>query len=142
MKKKLVNKYTGIMLVINFFIIFAVNSLVLYFANLLFPTQIVLGNQSVTYGWSFIHNMATLAILNIFLIPLIREYENKIGKMIESICWIKTYFIANFIGLWILGRFANELGMGLSSWTIALFLALALSIAQKITFILIRKLKK
>ena len=142
MKKKLVNKYTNITLVINFFVLFAVNSLVLYFANLLFPTQIVLGNQSVTYDWSFIHNMATLAMLNIFLIPLIREYENKIGKMISTICWIKTYLVANFIGLWVLGRFANELGMGLNSWVVALFLAFALSVAQKITFLLIGKLKK
>jgi len=142
MKKKLVNKHTGIMLVISFFILFAVNSLVLYFANLLFPTQIVLGNQSVTYGWSFIHSMATLAILNIFLVPLVREYENKIGKMISPMCWMKTYFIANFIGLWILARFANQLGMGLSSWVVALFLALALSVIQGIALMLVEKSKK
>ena len=130
------------MLVISFFILFAVNSLVLYFANLLFPTQIVLGNQSVTYGWSFIHSMATLTMLNIFLIPIIREYENKIGKMISPMCWMKTYLIANFIGLWVLARFANQLGMGLSSWVVALFLALALDIAQGIAMMLIEKTQK
>lgn len=142
MKKKTTIQCVGIMLPITYIILFAVNSLILYFANLLFPNQIVLGNQSVTYGWSFIHSMGTLAMLNLFLIPLVKEYENKTGKIINSLCWMKTYFISNFIGLWILGRFANELGMGLSSWTIALFLAFALSIAQKITMILVGKLKR
>lgn len=141
MKKKLINEYTGIMLVINFFILFAVNSLVLYFANLLFPSQIVLGNQTVAYGWSFIHSMATLAMLNIFTIPLVREYENRIGKMISSMCWMKIYFITNFIGLWILARFANQLGMGLSSWIVVVFLALTLDIVQGMTMMLVEKIK-
>jgi hypothetical protein len=142
MKKKFINQYTGIMLPITFFVLFAVNSLVLYLANMFFPSHIVLGNQTVSYGWAFIHSMATLAILNVFLIPLVRVYENKIDKMITSLCWMKIYFVTNFVGLWILARFANQLGMGLSSWVVALFLALALDIVQGITMMWLGKFKK
>ncbi len=139
MNKKSTN--LGLVLVISYFLIFLVNSLVIYLANLFFPRFVVLGTASITRLWAIIHSMSTLSLINVFAIPFVREYENKKGKMLDSKQWIIAYFLINFVGLWLIARFADNLGLGISSFVVALVLAIPLDVLQGVVMMKLEKLK-
>jgi hypothetical protein len=42
-------------------------------------------------------------------------------------------FLANSISVWLVGRMAQYLGMGISSWFVAVVLGLVLALVQKMT---------
>ncbi|MFH1602148.1 MAG: hypothetical protein ABIB61_04285 [Candidatus Shapirobacteria bacterium] len=131
----------GLILVISYFLIFLANSLVIILTNLLFPNFIVLGTACHTKLWAIIQSMGVLALINTLAIPLIREYENKRGKMLNSQEWMLAYFLVNFAGLWIVARFAKNFGLGISSWVVALVLAIVLDAVQSATMIKLEKFR-
>lgn len=139
MKNKIVNPYTAIKLAYSYPILFATTALVMYLANILYPQCVVLGTQSISYGWSFIHIAGTLAMLDVLVVPLVREYENKIGKMITDKDWMVAYFVVNFIGLYLMSKFANNLGMGLKAWYSAALMSLVLTPIQGVAMMLLDK---
>ena len=108
----------------------------------MFPNAIVLGNEFITKGWAIIHSMGTLALINTFAIPVIRQIEIKKGRMLTPKEWMIKYFIINFVGVWGLARFSFELGMGISSWVVALFLAVILDVFQGIAMMQLEKMRK
>jgi hypothetical protein len=126
----------------NFFALFAVNSLVIALANLYFPEDVVLGTSYITREWAIIHSMSTLALINIFVIPMVREYEEIKWKMLSKIQWIKLYFVVNLAGIWIIARLSEQLGMGLKSWRVVFVLAIAFDFAQTISMMYIEKSRK
>ena len=140
-KKAPINQETGIMLVITYFIIFVVNALVILIANVLFPEYIVLGTATITKTWAILYSVTALTLLNTFSIPFIREYENRTGKMLKSSRWMIKYFLINFIGLWLISRFAEELGLGLSSWMVAVVLAVVLDVVQGMVMMQVEKFR-
>ena len=130
MADKKSSQNTNLMLVITYFILFAVNALVILLANAYFPQQVALGTLHITKNWAIIHSMGTLALINTFAIPIIREFEKKKGRMLTNKEWLLKYFLINFIGIWFLARFADDLGFGIASWRVALVLAVVLDILQ------------
>jgi hypothetical protein len=124
------SRNTGIVLVITYFSLFIVNSLVLILANDLFPDWIVLGTASISYLFSIIHSMGMLALLGAFALPLVREYESSSGKMLKKSEWMLVYLVLNFTGVWLISRFADQIGMGVSSWTVVLGLAIVFDLVQ------------
>lgn len=139
MKKKKPTKDTGIMLVINYFVFFAVNYLILHFANYFYPENVVLGTQHISRTWALIHSMGTLALINAFMIPVLLEIEKIKGRALTHKEWIVKFYLINFVGVWLITRLADNLGLGISSWTVAAILAIFLSLAQGFA---IMKLKK
>lgn len=133
------NEETGIMMPITYFSIFAVTAVLVYAASMLFPSEVVLGTHAISTEWALIHSIGTLALLHTFAVPVIREYENSRGKKFSDRDWMLTYFALNFVGLWILSRFAEQLGLGLSSWVVALLLAIVVNLGQAAVMILIDK---
>lgn len=136
---KKVHEETGILMPITFISIFGVSSAVVYAASLLFPTEVVLGTYSISTVWALIHSMSLLALLHTLMVPVIREYENSQGRMFTDRDWLVTYFVLNFAGLWVLSRFADELGLGLNSWLVALMLAVIVNIGQAGVMLLVSK---
>ena len=108
-------------LIITYFVFFVINSLVIYLANTVYPQQIVLGTLHITKIWAIIHSMGTLALVNIFAIP---------PKTLTNKEWIIRYFLINLISIWIITRFADQLGLGIASWQIVLILTLILTFVQ------------
>jgi len=121
---------TGIILVITYFSFFVVNSLILMIASDLFPDWIVLGTASISYLFSVIHSMGTLALLDTFALPLVREYESSSGRMLKKSEWMLLYLALNFAGIWLISRFADQVGMGVISWTVVLGLAVFFDLVQ------------
>lgn len=140
-KKNVLAENPGLVLVITYFVLFLVNGLVVLLTNGLFPQQVVLGTQFISKGWAIIHSMGTLALLNTFAIPFVREYEKSRGKMFSSTEWMVAYFVLNFVGVWVVARFAENLGFGISSWTVALVLAAVLDVIQGIAMMQVEKLR-
>ena len=120
----------GIILVISFVVLFAVNSLVVYLSSLWFSNHVVLGTFTITPVWALIHAMGTLSLINTFAIPFLNQYEADRGKKLSSTEWMLAYFIVNFAGIWLITRFADQLGFGISSWVVAVVLAAVLDIFQ------------
>ena len=139
MPDKSSSQSTGISLVITFLVIWLVNSLVIWLANLLFPQLVVLGTVHIPKLWVFFHATGTLALINTFAVPFVRLYENKQSQMLDSKSWMILYFIINFVSLWVIARFAEQLGLGLRSWLVALGLALILDIFQGLAMMQVEK---
>jgi len=132
---------TGMILVISYFALLAANSLIIFLAHALFPQFVVLGTAHIPVLWAGIHSMGCLALLNTFTIPFVREYEKISGKMFSSKSWMILYFVENFIGLWIIARFAVQTGFGIPSWIVALVLAVVLDIIQGMVMMQLEKLR-
>ncbi len=140
LKEKLKNP--EMMLVVTYFVLFAVNSLVILLANSLMPQHVVLGTGNISKGWVLIHAVGSLALINTFAIPVVREFEKMRSKMLTNKEWMMAYFIINFVGVWLVARFANQLGLGISSWVVALALAVVLDFAQGMAMMQMEKLRK
>lgn len=137
-----VKKETGIMLPITFDVLFVVSAAVIYVASMMFPNQVVLGTLYITPLWAIIYSMTFLTLLNTFLLPVIREYENYRGKMFSDKDWMATYFVVNFVGVWVITRFAEQIGFGVSSWIVVLLLAVVLDAVQGVAMMLVEKVRK
>ena len=140
-KEEAMSDNSGLMLVITYFVLFAVNSLVVYLASLWFPSRVVLGTQFITVGWALVHSMGTLALINTFAIPFFRELEKNRGKMLTTMEWMGYYLVLNFIGVWVIARFANQMGFGISSWIVALGLAVVLDVVQGAVLMQVEKFR-
>jgi len=119
-------------LIITYFVFFVVNSLVICLANSISPDQVVLGTLHITKTWAIIHSMGTLALVNLFAVP---------AKTVTNKEWMIRYSLINLLSIWIITRFADELGLGVASWPIILILALILSLVQGIAMTQLKKIK-
>lgn len=128
-------------LVITYFILFAVNSLVIYLANLWFPQNVVLGTQSLSPTWALFLSMGVLSLINTFAIPFMNQYEKSRKQPLTPKDWMAAYFVLNFIGLWLVTRAAEQLGLGITSWVIAAILAVILDVSQGIAMMRLEKLR-
>jgi len=139
MKKKQTSQ--GVMLVSTFSVLMATNIAVVYVANVLAPSNVVLGTYYIDKLWALLHSMGTLALVNTFAVPFIREYEDARGEMITTSEWMKYYLVLNLVGLWVISRFSAHLGLGLSSLWVVFFLAIALDFFQGIAMMWLEKNK-
>ncbi|MBP9670595.1 hypothetical protein KBD75_04310, partial [Candidatus Woesebacteria bacterium] len=56
--------------------------------------------------------------------------------------WMALYFVVNFLVIWEITRFADNLGLGVSSWGVVLLLAAVFDMAQGVVMMSIGKLIK
>lgn len=141
MAKKEVVGNSGMMLVATFFVLFGVNAVVLFLANMVFPTQVVLGTLALSPLWAIVHSMGALALLNTFSIPFVHVYENKRGKMFSPMEWMLAYFVINLAGIWVIARFPDQFGFGVTSWMVVGVLAVALDFLQGLAMMQLAKVK-
>lgn len=133
--------HNSLILVWSYIALFIVNTVVVFIASVIFPLYVVLGTFNLTTSWSLIHSMTLLALANVFVIPFVREYEHRVGKMFTNNQWMAVYFVINFIGIWLIARFADQVGFGISSWLVAAVLALVLNIVQAIVMMGLEKFR-
>lgn len=141
-KSNLLAGNDGLVLVLSYFALFVVNSAVVSLANLFFPQVVVLGTQSLSPLWALGLSMGVLALINTFVLPLVRIFENKRKRMLNTNEWMLLYFVLNFAGVWLITRGAKELGLGITSWAVALVLAVVLDLAQGVIMMELEKMKK
>ena len=132
---------SSLILVWSYLALFIVNTVVVFLASVVFPLYVVLGTFNLTTSWSLIHSMTLLALANVFVIPFIREYEHRAGKMFTNNQWMALYFVLNFIAVWLIARFADQVGFGISSWLVAAVLAVVLNVVQAIVMMGLEKFR-
>lgn len=120
----------GLMIICSFITLFLVNNLVLHLANMLFPNQIVLGTASISHWWAMYHSMFKLTVINTFVMLLVTYYEWKKKTVFTPKQWMASYLVVNFVALWCISRFADNLGLGFSAWGVILLFAAVLDLVQ------------
>lgn len=131
----------GIGLLLTFLIMLFVNYLAISLAANLFPNQIVLGTASITRHWALVYSATAISLVSTFAVPLILEWERLKRKTLAKSGWMKIYLAINFLGVWVIGRFADNLGLGFTSWKVVLGLAVVLDFVQSMAMITFEKWK-
>lgn len=142
LSKEKVQAQHGVMMILTFVTLYVVNSLVLHLGNMLFPTQIVLGTASISHWWSMYHSMFALTVIDTFVMPLVTLYEWKNKTSFTPKQWMLTYLVVNFVALWVISRYADNLGLGFSSWIVVLLFAGALDLVQGAAMMLLGEKSK
>ena len=142
LSKEKVQAQHGLMLIFSFIVLFTVNNLVLHLVNLFFPASIVLGTSTISHWWAMCHSMLRLTLIGTAVIPLVTYYEWKKKMTLTPRQWMLTYLVVNFVVLWCISRFADNLGLGFSSWLVILLFAGTLDLAQGFAMIALGKKSK
>jgi len=111
----------------NFLVYWLLSSLILYFANLYYPTKFVLGNHMLSLSWSavIVGGLWTAIVSNT------ESLLKFVGVTTSNNPMMFVYFWgANIASLWLIARFSLILGFGVVSFTWVAALALAANIIQ------------
>ncbi len=130
LSKEKVQAQNGLMMVLSFVALMITNVVVIIVASALFPSAIVLGTFSISYWWAVLNSMFKLAVVDTFVIPLVTYYEWQSKTVFTPKQWMITYFLVNFVALYGITRFAENLGLGVSAWYVVVLLAVALDLVQ------------
>lgn len=128
-------------LVVSYLVLLVSNSVVLFLAHALFPKMVVLGTGSLSVLWAVALSMGALSLLNTFAIPFVRVVENNRKKMFSTAEWMLSYFILNFVGVWLISRAAEQFGLGVSSWVVVLLLALVFDMVQGMVMMQLERMR-
>lgn len=139
LSKEKIQALTGLHLIYSFLTLFAVNFVVLHLVNMLFPTHVVLGTYSISHWWAMCHSVLRLTLIGTAVIPLVSYYEWKQKTTFSSKQWMLTYFAVNFLAIWAITRFAQNLGFGVSSLWVVLLLAIVFDWAQGVSMMALGK---
>ena len=131
----------GMMIVLSFFVLFLCNTLALYFANLMFPNHVVLGTFALTPFWALMLAGGKLTIISLLVMLLVPYKEWKTKKDLKPTDWMKLYFVVNAVSLYLVTRFAEIYGLGVSSWLVIIALALFMDVVQGMTMMQLGKVK-
>jgi uncharacterized membrane protein SirB2 len=85
--------------------------------------------------------MGVLSLINTFAIPLVRVYENERKRMFSTNKWMIAYFLLNFGGVWLIARGSEQLGLGITSWLVALVLAIVFDLVQGVVMMKLEKMR-
>jgi hypothetical protein len=99
-------------------------------ANLFFPKAVVLGNHLLSPLTGAVYAMAVVSLIAVGLMPVV-EYVAKENKLkLTSTHWLVLYWVVNAVSLWLMGRFAELVGLGLNSWMVAVSLGFMINLVQ------------
>ena len=107
-----------------------VSVIVLYIANMLFPENVVLGNHIVTPMMGLLMSSIVISLLGVSATPLIEWARKAFNMTLTASHWMLLYLVINTLAVWLVARFAEILGLGVSSWVVALGLGFVLDVAQ------------
>jgi hypothetical protein len=113
---------------------FLASTLLFYLVNLLFPQYLVFGTDQISSWVAMLQSSALLSLLVVGAIPIIEMVGSSMGRKISDSDWMVIYLLLNTIGIWLISRFAEVIGLGISSWVVALVVGFILNLAQGIIY--------
>ncbi|MDQ5951021.1 MAG: hypothetical protein QG639_298 [Patescibacteria group bacterium] len=129
----------GMMFVISFFTVALINFLVIWLANLWFPTNVVVGNVSLTPAWAAMLFGSALSLLTVLFLPFVTVWEQRIKRDLKPQEMMLLYLVFNFVSVWLLTRKSEVFGVGVTSWLVVLVLAVVFDIFQGLVMMQIEK---
>jgi hypothetical protein len=109
---------------------FVAQAIVLAGASYFFSNSVVLGTNTITPFYALMYSMFVQTLIAIGAVPLLELLQDFQQKNLGTTAWMLFYFGVNTIGLWIISRFAEQLGLGLGSWIVAAVLGLVFAFVQ------------
>lgn len=106
------------------------NTLVILLANLLFPGAIVLGHHALSPLMGAIYAMTVVALIAVGVMPVVEYLANQQGTRLTNLHWLILYWVVNTGAIWLVGRMAEVVAFGISSWLVAALLGLVLDLVQ------------
>ncbi len=140
--KTITDRNPGMMFVLSFFLVSAVNAVVFYLANMWFPQQIVVGTYSLSFAWAILLSSGALSLFTILILPFLKEWEITQKRDMKPAEMMGVYLVINFVGLWLLTRFSEVFGIGVRSWLVVLTLAVVLDFLQGMVMMQVEQMRK
>lgn len=109
---------------------YVAQAIILGIVSAMFPQAIVIGTHTISPLAAIINSMLTLTLFAIGAIPLLELLQDARKMLFTTTHWMLFYFALNTAGLWIISRFAEQIGLGLSSWFVAVGLGLVMTLVQ------------
>lgn len=109
---------------------FLVNLLIILATTVLFPSQLVLGNDLVTPLMALIQASFLSSFFVVALVPVVEVFISQLKYQVSSRDWFAIFVVINVMVVWGLSRLAQVVGMGIASWAVALILGMILSLLQ------------
>lgn len=104
--------------------------LVVYLVSQFFPNNVVLGNHLVSPLMGLVYSMVVFTLIAVGALPIVEYVSEVQQKRLSTLDWMILYAVINTVGLWVVARFAEQLGLGLSSWMVAVSLGIVLDFVQ------------
>lgn len=127
---KAMNQLSFMQLVRLFGIWFVAQSMLLAGITYFFAESVVLGTNTISPLTALVNSMFVQTLFAIGAVPLLELLQDVQHKNFGTTSWMLFFFGVNTIGLWIISRFAEQLGLGLSSWVTAAILGILFSFVQ------------
>ena len=109
---------------------FIAHSIIIYFANNWYPTAVVLGTHVITPMMGILYSMVVFTLLTVGSIPVIELVAAQMRWRLSNMHWFAAFWAIDAAALWLVARFAEQLGMGISSWVVAVVLGLLMDLVQ------------
>lgn len=109
---------------------FVAQSILLAIVSVALPGQIVLGTNTISPLSAVFNSMLTLTLFAVGAIPLLEIIQDTRKVILSKTQWMLFYFAVNAAGLWVISRFAEQIGLGLASWFVAAFLGALMTLLQ------------
>lgn len=117
---------------VGFFGIWVAYSVVLLLASAVFGDNVVLGNDKISGPMAAVVSALILNVAGYGVMPAVERIglkrNLKLPKVGEQQFWTVTYLVANFIFVWVIKRFAQVTGFGVSNLLYVLILAIVLTV--------------
>lgn len=124
-----------------YFVHFALNALILSLATLIVPKAVVFGTEFISPSWGIFHVVSLLSLIGILFVPVFELVRENIQRELSMQDWMLGYFVINFVSIWVISRFAEQLGFGISAWWVGAIIAVFLDFAQGFGATLVYKKK-
>lgn len=113
-----------------FVLFLAANFVILYLANKWWPTHVVLGTHFFSPMVALLYTVLPLTILSVGFVPVVEHVMDTTEWKATDYHWLALSFVVNATALWGLTRFAEWIGMGVSSWMVVAAVAVVLTAVQ------------
>lgn len=121
---------TAKQLSITFVVWMLAHTTIFFLANRFFPEAVALGTDQFSTWQALLFSMLVLTLITVGFIPLVEMIASSAKRSLSAMDWMVTYFVINTAAIWVVARFAEQLGMGISSWVVAVVLALVIDAVQ------------
>lgn len=123
-------RLSGKQIATMFVLFLAANFAALYLMNKWWPTNIVLGTHFFSPMVALLYTVLPLSILAVGLVPVVEYIMDTTNWKANDYHWLVLSFVVNAAAIWSLTRFAEWVGMGVSSWMVVAAMAIVLTAIQ------------
>lgn len=129
----------GMITTISFVVVALINFIVIRMANAWYPSNVVMGTVDLSVAWAAFLFATALSLLTILLMPFVTVIEQRIKRSLAPHEMMITYLVINFISIWLITRKSEVFGVGVTSWTVVLGLAMILDVLQGVVMMQVEK---